>query len=114
MDDMAGDHRRALGRRGEDLAATHLQRHGWRIVERNFRTREGEIDLIAARRGTLAFCEVKTLIARRAPPASGPANPVESVGPAKRIQRAPHGPRLARGRRGRQPTDHGTVACGST
>ena len=86
MDGMAGDHRRALGRRGEDLAATHLQRHGWRIVERNFRTREGEIDLIAARRGTLAFCEVKTLISRRAPPASGPADPVESVGPAQRIQ----------------------------
>ena len=83
---MAGDHRRALGRRGEDLAATHLRRHGWRIVERNFRTREGEIDLIATRRGTLAFCEVKTLIARREPPASGPADPVESVGPAKRIQ----------------------------
>ena len=86
MGAMAGDHRRALGRRGEDLAAIHLQRHGWRIVERNFRTREGEIDLIAARRGTLAFCEVKTLIARRAPPASGPANPVESVGPAKRTR----------------------------
>jgi putative endonuclease len=86
MGAMAGDHRRALGRRGEDLAAVHLERQGWRIVERNFRTREGEIDLIAARRGTLAFCEVKTLIARRAPPASGPADPVESVGPAKRIR----------------------------
>ena len=84
MADMAPDHRRALGRRGEDLAATHLERQGWSIVERNFRTREGEIDLIAARRDTLAFCEVKTLISRRAPPASGPANPVESVGPVKR------------------------------
>ena len=113
MDDMAGDHRRALGRRGEDLAATHLQRHGWRIVERNFRTREGEIDLIAARRGTLAFCEVKTLIARRAPPASGPADPVESVGPAKRIQVR----RMARAwlaRTAGKATDrHGTM-CGST
>ena len=84
MGAMAGDHRRALGRRGEDLAATHLERHGWRIVERNFRTRGGEIDLIVARDGTLAFCEVKTLVARRAPPASGPANPLECVGPAKR------------------------------
>jgi putative endonuclease len=81
---MAGDRRQAFGRRGEQLAATHLERHGWRIVERNFRTREGEIDLIATRRGTLAFCEVKTLVARRAPPASGPVDPVESVGPAKR------------------------------
>jgi putative endonuclease len=86
MDDMAGDHRRALGRRGEDLAATHLQRHGWRIVERNFRTREGEIDLIATRRGTLVFCEVKTLVRRRAPPGSGPSDPLECVGPAKRIR----------------------------
>jgi putative endonuclease len=108
MDVMAGDHRRALGRRGEDLAATHLERHGWSIVERNFRTREGEIDLIAARRGTLAFCEVKTLIARRAPPASGPADPVESVGPAKRIRVR----RMARawladgGERNRPPRHH--------
>ena len=110
MGAMAGDHRRALGRRGEELAATHLERHGWRIVERNFRTREGEIDLIAARRGTLAFCEVKTLIARRAPPASGPANPVESVGPAKRMPRAAHGPRLAGGRPGGQP-DRTASSC---
>ena len=54
---MAGDHRRALGRRGEDLAATHLQRQGWSIVERNFRTREGEIDLIARNGVTLVFCD---------------------------------------------------------
>jgi putative endonuclease len=82
-----GDNRRqALGRRGEELAATHLERHGWQIVERNFRTREGEIDLIASRAGTLAFCEVKTLVARRAPPGAGRLDPLESVGPAKRIQ----------------------------
>jgi putative endonuclease len=81
---MTGNRRQTLGRLGEQLAATHLEREGWRIVERNYRTREGEIDLIAARRGTLAFCEVKTLVARRAPPVSGPANPIECVGPAKR------------------------------
>jgi putative endonuclease len=84
MQAVAGDRRQSFGRRGEQLAATHLERHGWRIVERNFRTRAGEIDLIAARSGTLAFCEVKTLVARRAPPASGPDNPLESVGPEKR------------------------------
>jgi len=83
---MADDPRRTLGRRGEQLAAHHLERNGWQIVDRNFRTRAGEIDLIAARNGTLAFCEVKTLIARRAPPASGPADPLEAVGPAKRGQ----------------------------
>ena len=60
---------------------------GWRILERNHRTREGEIDLIATRRGTLAFCEVKTLVRRRAPPAAeGPSDPLECVGPAKRIR----------------------------
>ena len=84
MPGMAPDTRRAFGRRGEQLAASHLERKGWRILERNFRTREGEIDLIAARRGTLAFCEVKTLVARRDPPARGPVDPLESVGPAKR------------------------------
>ena len=83
---MAHDPRQASGRRGEQLAAGHLERSGWRILERNFRTREGEIDLIAARDGTLAFCEVKTLVARRAPPASGPAHPLECVGPAKRAR----------------------------
>jgi putative endonuclease len=83
---MTGDRRHAFGRRGEELAASHLERHGWRIVERNHRTREGEIDLIATRGATLAFCEVKTLVTRRAPPASGPADPLECVGPAKRIR----------------------------
>lgn len=83
---MNSDRRRDFGRRGEELAAIHLERQGWQIVERNFRTREGEIDLIARRRGTLAFCEVKTLVARRAPPKSGPADPLECVGPAKRAR----------------------------
>jgi putative endonuclease len=78
------DDRQALGRRGEALAAAHLERHGWRILERNHRTREGEIDLIATRSGTLAFCEVKTLVRRRAPPGRGPSDPLECVGTAKR------------------------------
>jgi putative endonuclease len=77
------DDRQAMGRRGEDLAAAYLERHGWRILERNHRTREGEIDLIATRHGTLAFCEVKTLVRRRAPPGRGPADPLECIAPAK-------------------------------
>lgn len=48
------------GRTGEMLAALWLQLHGWRIVGRRVRTRRGEIDLIAKRRGVLAFVEVKT------------------------------------------------------
>ncbi|MFT4035649.1 MAG: YraN family protein [Patulibacter sp.] len=52
--------RPTLARSGEDLAATHLQRRGYAIVERNARTRFGEIDVIACRPGELVFVEVKT------------------------------------------------------
>jgi putative endonuclease len=40
------DPRRALGRLGEQLAADHLERLGFAVIERNARTRYGEIDLI--------------------------------------------------------------------
>ena len=49
----------ALGRAGEDLAARHLERRGFRILERGFRTRDGEIDLVAADGDTVVFVEVK-------------------------------------------------------
>ena len=53
------DHRRALGKRGEDLACEELKRLGYAIVDRRFRTRCGELD-IAARDGVvLVFVEVK-------------------------------------------------------
>lgn len=58
------DARADLGRRGEDLAVLVLERKGWRILERNFRKREGEIDIVAAREGVLAFVEVKTRASR--------------------------------------------------
>lgn len=83
---MSPDARHGTGRRGEAVAAELLQRAGYRLLERNFRTREGEIDLIAARRGTLVFCEVKALVARAGGPSAGPAHPLEAVGPAKRAQ----------------------------
>jgi putative endonuclease len=54
------DPRRALGRRGEKLAAEHLRRHGSIELARNVRTREGEIDLIVLDRRALVFVEVKT------------------------------------------------------
>lgn len=54
-------HERAqLGRRGEEVAAAFLERQGYTILERNFRLRQGEIDLIAAKDETVAFVEVKT------------------------------------------------------
>jgi len=52
--------RRDLGAFGERVAAAHLEAKGYRIRERNFRTREGEIDLVAERGGTLVFVEVRT------------------------------------------------------
>lgn len=50
----------ALGRRGEGIVACALHRRGMIVVERNFRTRRGEIDLIALAGDTLVFVEVKT------------------------------------------------------
>jgi putative endonuclease len=52
--------RRALGRRGEDLAAAHLRALGFATIARNVRTRRGEIDLIAFDGRALVFAEVKT------------------------------------------------------
>jgi putative endonuclease len=51
---------RALGKTGEEAAVRYLQAHGYRILERNFRCRFGEIDLIARDAGVLVFIEVKT------------------------------------------------------
>jgi len=52
--------RRALGARGEELVAAWYEARGYEIVARNWRCREGEIDLIVRTAGTYVFCEVKT------------------------------------------------------
>jgi putative endonuclease len=78
---VSGDRRNELGRRGEQLAAEHLARRGFEILERNYRTRWGELDIIAFDGHTLAFCEVKT---RRLQPDAGP--PVEAIRTLKRAQ----------------------------
>jgi putative endonuclease len=49
-----------LGRRGEELAAGYLEAHGMRIVDRNWRCPEGEIDIVALDGETLVIAEVKT------------------------------------------------------
>ncbi len=49
-----------LGRRGEDLAAEYLRQAGFRILDRNYRCSDGEIDIVAADRRILVACEVKT------------------------------------------------------
>jgi putative endonuclease len=70
-----------LGTLGEQLASEHLIRRGFLILERNFRTRWGELDVIAYDGHTLAFCEVK---ARRADRPG--AQPLDSIRPMKRMQ----------------------------
>jgi putative endonuclease len=95
------DPRQRLGAIGERLAATHLEAAGYTIVERNFRTRHGELDIVAAGARSLVFCEVKTRIARGPP---GPFGPFSAVGVRKRRRvramarewlAARHGPELS-------------------
>lgn len=52
--------RTALGRLGEDLAAAEYQRRGYGVIDRNWRCREGEIDLVMRRDDMIVFCEVTT------------------------------------------------------
>jgi putative endonuclease len=75
------DPRHRLGALGERLAAEHLQRRGFEIVERNYRTRWGELDIVAFDGRVLAFCEVK---ARRL--SSADRSPFEAIGPYKRLR----------------------------
>ena len=72
--------RLSLGRWGEEEAVRYLQRLGMKILERNFRTPVGEIDIIARKGRLLLFIEVKT---RRSFAFGAPQ---EAVGPAKQRQ----------------------------
>src|SRR5687768_5410214 len=53
------DHRQSLGKRGEDLACDELEKRGYVIVDRRFRTRCGELDIVARDGAVLVFVEVK-------------------------------------------------------
>ncbi len=70
--------RRAQGDAAEEQACRHLDRSEFTIVERNFRTRGGEIDIVARKGDLLVFVEVRS---REAPDFG---TPEESVTPAKR------------------------------
>jgi putative endonuclease len=66
-----------LGAHGERIAAAYLTDSGLRVLDRNWRCRDGELDIVARDGDALVFCEVKT---RRA---VGFGHPVEAVGPGK-------------------------------
>lgn len=73
---MSADRRQILGRVGERLALEHYARRGFGVLERNYRSPAGELDLILYDGETIVFAEVKT---RRA----GGLDPIESITPAK-------------------------------
>jgi putative endonuclease len=76
---MADSRRAALGGRGEDATVAWYQRASYIVLDRNWRCRDGELDVVAqsADGGVLVFCEVKT----RSSAMFG--SPFEAVGPAK-------------------------------
>jgi putative endonuclease len=64
------EQRRAVGKAGEEVAVQYLLQRGYHILQRNYRCRFGEIDLIAREGRTLAFIEVKTRRSQRFGPAA--------------------------------------------
>ena len=75
--------RQRIGHAAEDLVVERLASAGWQIVERNARTRYGELDIVALDGATLVFVEVK---AGRENSAFGPERPVLGVGPRKQLR----------------------------
>lgn len=72
-----------IGRAAEDFVAGKLAAAGWEIVERNARTRYGELDIVALDGRSLVFVEVK---AGRESSIFGPERPVFGVGPRKQLR----------------------------
>lgn len=66
-----------LGQQGEALACQYLSRQGYRVLARNYRTKLGEVDIIAEEQGTLVFVEVKTRRGHQC------GHPLEAVTPVK-------------------------------
>ena len=66
-----------LGNKGEDLAVSYLQKHGYRIIARNFKARYGELDIIATQDNVLVFVEVKTRVGHQY------GTPEEAITPRK-------------------------------
>lgn len=79
-----GKDKRKFGQLGEDYAVKLLRKNGYKILERNYHTKVGEIDIVAAENDTLIFVEVKTRWSRKF------GKPEEAVTPTKlsRIKKA--------------------------
>ena len=69
-----------LGQEGEQAAVEYLESCGFRILDRNWRCADGEIDIVAVERHTFVVCEVKTRSGTRY------GTPLEAVGRAKRTR----------------------------
>jgi len=69
-----------LGREGEQVAAEYLERAGLRVLDRNWRCADGEIDIVAAERQVMVVCEVKTRSGTRF------GTPLEAVTRAKQAR----------------------------
>lgn len=70
-------YQRDIGNKGEQLAADHLADQGYQLLDHNFHTRYGELDLVMLDRGIIVFVEVKT----RTSTAFG--SPEDSITPSK-------------------------------
>jgi putative endonuclease len=69
--------RREFGQKGESIAVRHLKKNGYKILEKNYRTKLGEIDIIAKDKDTIVFVEVKARRSRQF------GNPKHAVTPNK-------------------------------
>jgi putative endonuclease len=69
-----------FGRESEELAARHLKKNGYKILERNYRTELGEIDIIAKQKKTIVFVEVKARKTKRF------GSPKEAITPKKQLK----------------------------
>lgn len=69
--------RQCLGALGESLAAEYLEHHGYDILDRNWRTAHGELDLVARHQHTIVAVEVKTRSG------TGYGSPLEAITPLK-------------------------------
>jgi len=81
-----GKQRKALGQLGEDYATGYLTRHGCTVLARNWRTRAGELDIVAQDGAWLVFVEVRSRRHSRTHQVPTLGKPEDSVTPAKQAR----------------------------